>query len=34
MARMYVARLKGGKCPKGSKNHKRKGINRCKRNGR
>jgi hypothetical protein len=28
--KLYVAHLKSGKCPKGSKEVNRKGFNRCK----
>lgn len=33
MARMYVAHLKSGGCPKGSKEVRRHGKNRCKLRG-
>ncbi len=32
--RMYIAHLKSGKCPKGSKDVTKKGIHRCKLSGR
>lgn len=31
--RIYIAHLKSGKCPKGSKEVKRKGFHRCKMSG-
>jgi hypothetical protein len=34
MARRFIARLKSGKCPKGSRDFRRKGVKRCKINGR